>query len=67
MDGAVLADKMLRLLENKGQAMQHQCIEAIDYWMPLDVKNSNEHFSSDIQASHTKVPRMLKTNDPWVD
>ena len=67
MDGTVLADNMLRLLENKRQAMQHQCIEEIDYWMPLDIENSNEHFSSDIQASNTKVIRILNAKYPWID
>ena len=67
MDGTVLADNMLRLLENKRQAMQHQCIEEFKYWMPLDVENSNEHFSSDIQASNTNVLRVLKTKYTWID
>ena len=67
MDGTVLADKTLTLLENKRQAMQQQCIEEIDYWMPLDVENSQDHFSSDIQASNTKVLRLFKTKYPWVD
>ena len=67
MDGTVLADKMLRLLENKRQAMQHQCIEEINYWMPLDVKNSKDHFSSDIQDSNTIVLRKFKTKYPWID
>ena len=67
MDGTVLADNMLRLLENKRQAVQQQCIKEIKYWMPLDVENSNDHFSADIQASNTKVLRLFKTKYPWVD
>ena len=67
MGDSVLADNMLRLLENKRQTMQRQCIEEIDYWMPLDVKNSHDHFSADIQTSNTKDLRLFKTKYPWVD
>ena len=67
MDDSVRADNMLRLLENKRQVMQRQCIEDIDYWMPLDVKRSKDHFSSDIQASNTKDLRLFKTKYPWID
>ena len=66
LDGTVLADKMLRELDNRLQYIQHQCFKEINDWMPLDIENLHEMFSSDIQHTNTKLLRVLKTKYPWI-
>ena len=66
LDGTVLADKMLRTLESRRQSIQHQCFSEINYWMPLDIKNSHEYFSSDTKATNTQLLKMLKNKYPWI-
>ena len=66
MDGTVLVDKMLRTLESKREAIQHWCFAKINYWMPLDIENAKEHFTSDVQVTNTKLLRTLKAKYPWI-
>ena len=66
LDGTVLTDKMLRRLDIKRQHIQHQCLNKTDYWIPLDVENSQEQFTADIQTTNTKVLQTLKTKYPWI-
>ena len=66
LDGTVLVDKILRSLETRRQFIQNQCFKEIDYWMPLDVTNSHEHFSSDINVTNTKLIKILKMKYPWI-
>ena len=66
MDGTVLGDKMLRIIEKRRQDVQERCFDNIDYWMPLDVRNSHEKFTSDIQATNTQLLKTLKTKYPWI-
>ena len=66
MDSTVLVDEMLRKLESKREALQHSCFRQINYWMPLDVENAQDYFSSDIQDTNTKLVRSLKRKYPWI-
>ena len=66
LDGAVVGDGMLRSLESKRQTIQHKCFENFDYWMPLDVVNLHDQFSSNIQNTNTKLLNTLKTKYPWI-
>ena len=66
MDSTVLADEMLRKLESKREVIQHWCFRKINYWMPLDVENAQEHFTPDIQDTNTKLIRTLKKKYPWI-
>ena len=66
LDSTVLADKMLRILESRRQFIQHRCFQEMDYRMPVDIQNSHEHYSSDIQNTNTKLLRTLKTKYPWI-
>ena len=66
LDGAVVGDGMLRSLESKRQMIQQICLQNINYWMPLDVIDSHDQFSSDIQQTNTKLLKTLKTKYPWI-
>ena len=66
LDGTVLAGKMLQILETKRQVVQHACFKEINYWMPLDVIDSHEHFSSSINSTNTELIKTLKTKYPWI-
>ena len=66
LDGTVLAGKMIQILEPKCQVVQHACFKEFNYWMPLDVINSHEHFSSSINSTNTKLLKTLKTKYPWI-
>ena len=66
LDSTVLADKMLRILESRRQFIQHRCFREMNYRMPVDIQNSHEHYTSDIQNTNTKLLRTLKTKYSWI-
>ena len=66
LDGTVLGDKMLRILESRRQTIQQRCLRNIDYWMPLDIEDAKKEFKTDIQATNTILLQKLKTKYPWI-
>ena len=64
LDSTVRADKMLRTLNRRQQDFQDECFDIFDYWMTLDVENSHEEFTADIQD--TKLLRTLKSKYQWI-
>ena len=66
LDSTVVGDRMLRTLESRRQAIQQSCFANIGYWMPLDIRNSKDLFSSDIHETNTKLLQILKTKYPWI-
>ena len=66
LDGTVLVDKMLSIVNGRLQEIQDQCFQKFDYWMTLDVENSYEKFTSDIQTTNANLLRTLKIKYPWI-
>ena len=66
LDDSKRADKMLTIIENKRQAIEDSCINNLDYWMRLDVKNAYPDFSADIQSTNTNLLNKLSKKYPWV-
>ena len=66
LDGTVLGDKMLRILESRRQTIQQRCLRNIDYWMSLDIEDAKKEFKTDIQATNTILLQKLKTKYPWI-
>ena len=66
LDGTVLGDKMLRILESRRQTIQERCLDNIDYWMPLDIEDAKKEFKTDIQTTNTILLQKLKTKYPWI-
>ena len=66
LDDTVQANEMFRSVERKRQDIEESCFKNMDYWMSLDVQNSYDIFSSDIQITNTKVINLLKLKYPWI-
>ena len=66
LDDSKRADKMFTIIEVQRQAIQDSCFNNFDYWMTLDVQNSNSDFSADIQGTNTNLVYMLNKKYPWV-
>ena len=66
LDVTVLGDKMLRTLERRRQTIKQRCLDNIDYWMALDMKDAKKDFKTDIQAINTILLQKLKTKYPWI-
>ena len=66
LDSTVRTDKMLRILNSRQQDFQDECFDNFDYWMTLDVENSHEEFTADIQDTNTKLLRTLRSKYPWI-
>ena len=67
LDDIVNAEKMLRSLENKRQAIQDSCFKKIDYWIQNDMEDARDLFSSDIQSTNTKVLKKMRYKYPWIE
>ena len=67
LDDTVRANEMLRMVESKRQKTEQSCFRNMGYWMSLDVRNSEDIFLSDIQATNTKLLGRLKLKYPWVN
>ena len=66
LDGTVMADEMLRTLNSRHQSIQDECFQKFDYWMTLDVENSQEEYQPDIHVTNTNLLRTLKRKYPWI-
>ena len=66
LDSTVRADKMLRILNSRQQDFQDECFDNFDYWMTLDVENSHDEFTADIQDTNTKLLRTLRSKYQWI-